>query len=188
MAEIGVRERLLVKDVMSSPVITAEIGSTIEDVAKLMENHKIGSVVVVNGEGNPIGLITERDIVIRVVAKGLNSKNVRVEEIMTPHILTINPDEPLIEAARRMSKLNIRRLGVMYKGKLVGLISSRDILSVMPELIEILVEKARIEGEIPESPPMAGYCDNCGRWSDDLKEVEGRFLCKECRIELELEK
>ena len=87
-----------------------------------------------------------------------------------------------------MSRLNIRRLGVMYKGKLVGLISSRDILSVMPELIEILVEKARIEGEIPESPPMAGYCDNCGRWSDDLKEVEGRFLCKECRIELELEK
>jgi hypothetical protein len=111
---------------------------------------------------------------------------------MTSPLITIDPDETLTEAARRMSQLNVRRLGVMYKGNLVGILSSKDILGIMPELIEIIQEKARIEGrtaaeEAPESAPLAGYCDECGRWSDDLTEVEGKFLCEECQIELKNE-
>ena len=111
---------------------------------------------------------------------------------MTSPLITIDPDETLSEAARRMSQLNIRRLGVIYKGNLVGIISSKDVLGIMPELMESIQEKARIEGgtaaeEAPESAPLAGYCDQCGRWSDDLTEVEGNFLCEECRIELESE-
>jgi len=100
----------------------------------------------------------------------------------------VDPDETLSEAARRMSRLNIRRMGVIYKGNLVGIISSKDILAITPELIEIMQEKARIEGEAAareanEHPPLAGYCDQCGQWADDLQEIEGRFICEECRIE-----
>jgi Zn finger protein HypA/HybF involved in hydrogenase expression len=75
----------------------------------------------------------------------------------------------------------------MYKGNLVGIISSKDILSVTPELIEIISETARIENpsaeETVESAPLAGYCDRCAAWSDSLKEVEGEFLCEDCRAE-----
>jgi hypothetical protein len=75
----------------------------------------------------------------------------------------------------------------MYKGQLVGIISSKDILSVTPELIEIIQEKAKISAseEAAETFPLAGYCDNCGAWSDNLKEVDGTYLCEDCFIDRE---
>jgi hypothetical protein len=89
-----------------------------------------------------------------------------------------------------MSKLDVRRLGVMYKGNLVGIISSKDILAVTPELLENMQEKARIERETEveeessESAPLAGYCEQCGSWSNNLNDVEGTYLCEECQMEL----
>jgi CBS domain-containing protein len=189
MAEIGIRTRMLVKDVMTSPVTTVDEDATIDKAAQLMAEDHIGCILVTSKEGKPLGIITESDLVTRVLAKNIQPNKLTAKEVMTSPLITIDPDETLSEAARRMSQLNIRRLGVMYKGNLVGIISSKDILGVMPELIEIIQEKARIEGrtateEAPESVPLAGYCDNCGRWSDELTEVEGSFLCEECRIEL----
>jgi len=192
LAELGIRGPMLVKDVMSSPVITVHENETAEKVAALMEKHRVGCIIVTAEDERPIGVITERDLVTRIVAKDLKPSTVTVKEIMSTPLITIGPEETLNEAARRMSKLNIRRLGVMYKGKLVGIISSKDILAIMPELIDIIQEKTRIENqgipeEVLERPPSAGYCDNCGQWSDNLIEVEGNFLCEECRLELEKE-
>jgi len=179
---------MLVKDVMSSPAITIREDERIDRAAQLMDKHNIGCLIVTTAGEKPIGIITERDIVTRVVAKDIKPSEITAKDIMTAPLITISPDETLSEAARRMSNLNIRRLGVIYKGALIGIISSKDILAVTPELIEIIQEKARIEEselEEVENPPSAGYCDNCGRWSDDLVEVEGNFLCEDCRIELE---
>jgi Zn finger protein HypA/HybF involved in hydrogenase expression len=81
---------------------------------------------------------------------------------------------------------------VIYKGNLVGIISSKDILGVMPELIEIMQEKSRIEGaarnEETEEVPLSGYCDRCNIYSENLKEQNGQNICDDCRIELEQEK
>ncbi|MCD6431263.1 CBS domain-containing protein [Candidatus Bathyarchaeota archaeon] len=193
MSDIGLRSPMLVKDVMSSPVITIKEDATTNKVAKLMDKHGLGCIVVTSKEGKPIGIITERDLVIRVLAKNLKPDTLKAKEVMTTPLITIEPDETISEAARRMSRLNIRRLGVVYKGQLVGILSSKDILAVMPELIELTQEKAMIEGENmaqeikEESPPLAGYCDRCGSWSDNLKEVNGEFLCEDCRAELESE-
>jgi len=189
MAEIGLRTRMLVKDVMSSPVITVSEDATVDKAAQLMADSHIGCILVTSKEGKPLGIITESDFVTRVLAKNIQPKKLTAKEVMTSPLITIDPNETLSEAARRMSRLNIRRLGVMYKGDLVGVISSKDILAITPELLEIIQEKARIEGrtateEAPESAPLAGYCDQCGRWSDDLTEIEGNFLCDECEIEL----
>lgn len=189
MAEIGIRPRMLVKDVMTSPVITVDEETPIDKTAQLMDKHVVGCIIVTSKEGKPLGIITERDFVTRVLAKNIQPADLTAKEVMTSPLITIDPDEKLNEVARRMSQLNIRRLGVMYKGDLVGIISSKDILNITPELIEIIQEKARIEGETAvevasESSPMAGYCDHCGQWSDALKEVEGNFLCEECQEEL----
>lgn len=189
MAELGIREPMLVKDVMSSPVVTISEDESADKAATLMEKYNLGCVIVTTKNERPTGVITERDIVTRIVAKDVQPSRVTAKEIMTTPLITIDPEETLNEAARRMSKLNIRRLGVIYKGRLVGLISSKDILAITPELIEIIQEKARIgnEGmpeEVVERSPLAGYCDNCGQWSDDLREAEGNFLCEECRFEL----
>jgi CBS domain-containing protein len=197
MAEIGLRSRMLVRDVMSSPVITVDEEATANHVARLMDKHELGCIIVTNKEGKPIGIITERDLVTRVLAKNLKPDAIKAKEVMTSPLITIEPGETISEAARKMSRLNIRRLGVVYKGELVGLISSKDILGVMPELIETIQEKALIEGEnvaqttseekTEEETSLSGYCDRCGVWSDNLREVEGEFLCEDCRAELETE-
>ena len=114
---------------------------------------------------------------------------------MTAPLATIEPEAPITEAARRMSRLDVRRLGVIYKGDIVGLISSKDILGIMPELIEIIQERSRIENaagaetaENEEETPLSGYCDRCGVYSESLRDIEGQYLCEDCRIELETEK
>ncbi|MFQ6095821.1 MAG: cyclic nucleotide-binding/CBS domain-containing protein [Candidatus Bathyarchaeia archaeon] len=192
MAELGIRGPMLVKDIMSSPVITIQENEPADKAAVLMEKREVGCIIVTAENERPIGIITERDFVTRIVARDLQPSKVTVKEIMSAPLITIGPDETLNEAARRMSRLNIRRLGVIYKGRLEGIISSKDILAIMPELIEIIQEKTRIENqgiseEILERPPLAGYCDNCSQWSDNLIEVEGNFLCEDCRLELERE-
>ncbi len=192
MSELGIREPMLVKDVMTSPVITISEGGSADRAAALMEKHSLGCVIVTTENDKPIGLITERDIVTRIVAKDIQPSKVTAREIMSTPLITIDPEEKLFEAARRMNRLNIRRLGVVYKGKLVGIITSKDIVAIMPELIEIIQEKARIGSQseaerVADRPLLAGYCDNCGQWSNNLREVEGNFLCEECQIELSKE-
>lgn len=181
---------MLVKDVMSSPVITVEEDATVARAAQLMTKNHVGGIIVTSKEEKPLGIITETDFVTRVLARNIQPSKLTAKEVMTSPLITVDPDETLSETARRMSQLNIRRLGVMYKGKLVGIISSKDILAVTPELLEIIQEKARIERgtaveESTESAPLAGYCEHCGGWSDDLIEVEGNFLCEECRMDLQ---
>jgi CBS domain-containing protein len=194
MSEIGLRTRMIVKDVMSSPVVTLDEDATSNGVAHIMDENELGCVIVTNKAGNPVGILTERDLVIRVLAKNLKPDAIKAKEIMTAPLVTIEPDATVSEAARRMSRLNIRRLGVTYKGNLVGLVSSKDILAVMPELIEMIQEKSRIEGAVEaeeteeEEAPLSGYCDRCGVFSEDLKAVNGQNLCEDCRIELENEK
>jgi len=193
MSDIGLRSRMLVKDVMSSPVITINEGAPANQVAELMDKHGFGCIVVTSKEGKPLGIITERDLVRRVLAKNIKPDSLEAKEVMTSPLITIDPGEKISEAARRMSRLNIRRLGVIYKGQLVGVFSSKDALSVMPELIEISQEQGLLEGENraqeaqKESPPLAGYCDRCGSWSDDLKENNGDFLCEDCAAEMQRE-
>jgi CBS domain-containing protein len=191
MSDIGLRTRMLVKDVMSSPVVTLDEDETSNKVANLMEENELGCVILTKN-GKPVGIITERDLVIRVLAKNLAPDTVEAKEIMTAPLLTIQPEATISEAARRMSRLNIRRLGVVYKGNLVGLLSSKDILGVMPELIEIIQERTRIDeaAEVEENfqteeAPLSGYCDRCGVFSENLKDVNGQNLCEDCRIELE---
>ncbi|MGD8505301.1 MAG: CBS domain-containing protein [Candidatus Bathyarchaeota archaeon] len=190
MAEIGIRTKMLVKDVMSSPVITVNEKEPGTKVAQLMGKHDLGCIVVTGKDGKPLGIITERDLVTRVLAKNRPRYKLAAKDVMTAPLITIDPDETLSEAARRMSRLNIRRLGVMYKGELVGVISSKDVLAITPELIEIVQEKAKIEGETAAEegyPQRAGYCERCAQWSDTIEEVEGSFVCEDCKIEMKSE-
>ena len=183
---------LLVEDVMSSPVVTVREDDTVEKVAKLMDEYSIGSVVVVRDKDEPVGVITERDIVRKVVARDRRPSEVRAAEIMSTPLFTIEPDKDVKEAARTMGRYDIRRLIVMHKGRMVGIVSSRDILQAVPSLLDLMIEKCRAglvsppEEEV-EAVPMAGYCELCGRWSDTLIEVNGQFICEECRAELERE-
>ena len=190
-SEIGLRTKMIVRDVMSSPVVTIDEEETTNKAAANMDMHDLGAVIVTNKVGKSIGIITERDLVIRVIAKNLKPDTVKAKEIMTAPLVTIEPEATISDAARRMTRLDIRRLVVIYKGNLVGIISSKDILGVMPELIEIMQERSRIEDvditEENEEVPLSGNCDRCNDYSESLKERNGQNICDECRIELDQE-
>jgi len=178
-----VRLKVRVKSIMTSPAITAKAEDKVADIAKTMDLHDIGSVIITDAEGKPLGIITDMDIIKRVIAKNLNPNDVKAKDIMSQPLITVDPDTDITDAAKLMSHYHVKRLGVMYKGKLVGVVSSRDVTAIMPELIEIIYEKARIEGlsVVPSYEEVAvGYCETCGQWSDLLTFKNGKFICKDC--------
>ncbi len=190
MAEIGLRTRMLVKDVMSSPVVTVPENTPVDKTAQLMSDGRLGCIIVNSKDGKALGIITESDLVTRVLAKNIRPSKLSAKEVMSTPLITVDPDEILTETARRMSKLGVRRMGVIYKGNLVGIISSKDILAITPELLENIQEKARIERENEvdedrsESTPLAEYCERCGNWSENRDEIEETYLCEECKMNL----
>jgi len=192
MSEIGLTSKMLVREVMSSPVVTLNEFVTSNKVAQIMADKALGCVIVTNKHGKPVGIITERDLVQRVLAKNIGPDTIEAKSIMTSPLVTISPEATVTDAAKQMNSLNIRRLGVLYKGSLNGIVTSKDVLGVMPQLIEIIQEKTLIgcSTEIDQnaeisSPPMSGYCDNCDIYSENLKLINGENVCDDCRIDLE---
>ncbi|HZW57202.1 MAG TPA: CBS domain-containing protein [Nitrososphaerales archaeon] len=183
-ATIGpaVRTRVLVREVTNSPVITADPGESILQVAGKMASSKVGSIVILKDD-IPLGIVTEGDIVTKVVSRDLRPSSVKASDVMSSPLRTIEGEKEIIEAARAMRGHGIKRLGVTYKQRLVGIISISDILGITPELFDIISEKTLIltGGTSSEPRYLAGYCDACNQWSDNLLEIDSRFLCTECR-------
>ena len=184
--KIGIETGITVREVMSTQVITAKETDSAQAVAEIMKDRSIGSIIIVDDKGNPTGIVTDRDIVTRIVAKNLLPSNVKAKEIMSTPLRAIDPTMDIGTAAQMMNASRIRRLLILDKGKIAGIITDRSIFAIMPKLIDLITEKAKIGGEVvEEAPPLAGYCDNCGQWSDALVEVDGKFTCDDCRLELE---
>jgi CBS domain-containing protein len=176
-----------VEDVMSSPVITIKDTDSVLAAAKLMKKHRIGCVVVVDKSGKAHGLITERDIVRRVSALDLLPSKVQAGKTMTKPPVTIEPSANVTDAAKKMHELKVRRLVVLKTGKLIGIVTSNDIVDITPALIDVITEKSQISPvqKPKEVEPLSGYCDRCGSWADELKPHDGQFMCDECAGETE---
>ena len=173
---------VFVRDIMSRPPIIAKESDTAMTAAKLMMKHDVGCIIVVDKVGKPSGIITERDIVERVASKNLVPSDVKVTDAMSKPIIGVLPSTRVNDAAKQMNQSKIRRLAVIDGGKLVGILTMKDILEVTPALMDLISEKSRVSGlESPRSKSsLAGYCDNCETWSEDLVQKEGVFLCREC--------
>jgi CBS domain-containing protein len=173
--------RILVRDIMNSPVISASPQHTIKNIATKMKEERIGSIVIMEN-GKAAGIVTDWDIVSNAVVKDVKPSEVKASDIMqTLH--TIEGEEGVTEAARVLRQHNIKRLGVVYKNRLVGIISASDVIAVTPDLVDVISEKAAVmRGEIGRpAGNISGYCDECGEWSDLLQFNEGTFMCEECR-------
>jgi len=176
--------KMVVREAMSSPVVSVPEDSDIIRIAKLMREQKIGAIIVSSHDGHPVGIVTERDIVLRVVADGNNPKNTKAKEVMSSPLRLVNAEMKIVDAMRLMDKMNIRRLGVSYKDDLVGIISDRDILRIMPTILEIIRETAKINSnKVTSRSSTVGYCDRCEIYSTNLRAVDGEFLCEDCRAE-----
>ncbi len=176
------RTRVLVREVMNSPILSAAPDEDVRTISEKMSRARVGSVVILK-DNLPMGIVTDGDIVSKVVSKNLTPSAVKAGDIMSSPLRTVESEREIIEAARDMVGHRIKRLGVSYKRNLVGIISISDILAITPELFDIISEKRAImtSDNVREPSYLAGYCDHCNQWSDVLLEMDNKFMCEECR-------
>jgi len=123
-----------VSDVMTTEVETVQMNSTLEEVASIMKVEDVGAVPVVDEDDDLVGIITDRDIVVRCVAEGKDPAETNVEDVLSHELETIEPDADVEEAARVMSDRQIRRLPVCQDGELVGMVSIGDLAVKTPRI------------------------------------------------------
>jgi predicted transcriptional regulator len=114
-----------VKHVMSTPLITVEIDAFIQDAVKLMVEKDIGALVVTE-KGKPVGIVTERDI-LRKLCQGTSWGDIKVGQIMSKPLIAVDAETPIGAAVELMTTRNIRRLLVTESGKIVGIVTERDL-------------------------------------------------------------
>ena len=117
----------LVKDVMTRALISVDPITTLNQISKMMEQGGMGSILV-KKDGVPSGIITDRDFAIRIAAHGV-SLDTPVEKITSSPLITIDSNDSILDAAKTMSDKKIRKLGVTDKGKVVGIITSTDLVN-----------------------------------------------------------
>ena len=123
-----------VSEVMTTEVESVQTNSTVEEVASIMKVENVGAVPVVDEEDDLVGIITDRDIVVRCIAEGKNPAETNVEEILSHELETIEPDVDVEEAAQLMADRQIRRLPVCEDGELVGMVSISDLAVKTPRI------------------------------------------------------
>lgn len=139
-----ISKELFVKDIMNSYVITAPHDITVREAAYKMSKDNVGALVVINEEKREaIGIITDRDIVVRVVASGSNPDKALVSEVMSSPIEATTPDSSINDAAQKMIKCKIKKLPVVdSSGNLVGIITYSNFLKAYPGYVDVLKELA----------------------------------------------
>lgn len=139
-----------VKDLMVKKVITVKPNTQVKEAVKLMNKHEIGCLVV-EKKRKPVGIITERDVLKKVVCRSKNPEQVKVSEIMSQPLIVGQVDMDIGDAARLMLKQNVKKLPIVSDGKLVGLITLTDVVRmdhVAHSLIKI-IQQLKEEGWIP---------------------------------------
>ncbi len=164
-------------EIMSKTPVTISPEARVSEAAGLMRDKELGSLLVVFAT-KPVGIVTERDLVTKIVAENRVPAEVKVEDVMTSPVVSIGPYQEILEAAKTMADLKIRRLAVVEDDNLVGLITENDILKVWPALIEITRERAAIAA--PAEGVGVGYCENCSMFSEELALDNGQLLCPDC--------
>ena len=134
---------ILVRDIMAKNVKTVRTDDSVHDAVVKMNKFDVGSVIVMNGN-RPVGIITSKNILSRVVEPRLDAGIVRAREIMSSPVITIEPDSSVEDAAKLMSQKRIKKLAVMDKDKLLGVLSTSDIVRANPKQVGILQELLKI--------------------------------------------
>ena len=175
-----------VYDCMTTKPVYISPEISLEECAKVMDVNHVGALVVKENHVSK-GLITEQDIVRKVISKGINPLTKKVKDFMEKKLKTISPNSDIYDALIVMRDSNIRHLPVVDKGKMTGLLTLKDILKIEPSLFELLVEKFEIREEkrkpLDRIIPTEAICQNCGAYSEDITKIKGMLLCERCAKE-----
>ena len=175
-----------VYDCMTTKPVSVSSDISLQQCAKVMAKNHVGALVIKDGHKS-IGLITEQDIVRKVIAKGINPLAKKVRDHMEKKLKTIKPNDDIYDALIVMRDSNIRHLPVVDNRKMVGLLTLKDILKIEPSLFDLLVEKFEIREEtrkpIDRIIGREAICQGCGAYSEDITKVNNSLLCERCAKE-----
>ena len=131
-----------------------------------------------------VGIITDRDIVDRVVSQGRDPGTVKVRAVMSTPLLSISAEASVEDAAEKMRKNRVRRLVVEENHHKTGIITESDMMRIDPELHFLIRERSKLDVQLhptePQTVIFAGFCEECRNYNN-LNNVNGQWLCEECR-------
>jgi CBS domain-containing protein len=130
-------------------IVTADPSNTLQRIAKLINEHRIGAVVILEGGDRPVGIVSERDIVNALAAFGAATLDMPAADVMSRSLLTCTPDDGADELLRRMTNCRVRHLPVVEEGRLTGIISIGDV-------VKLTMDKATAEVGLLRDYVMAG--------------------------------
>ncbi len=174
--------RFPVVQIMQRKVVTLPKDAKVLEAAVLMRSHKIGSIVVVEGE-KPVGMVTLKDIVTKVMALEKDPKKEPVGDVMCSPVVFVDKNADMNEVAKLMAKHDIRRVVVEEDGKVSGIVTDKDILSVQPAMVDVLKEFLGVYSGKSESrfKSKKGLCEICDVFDKELVLFDGRWICPQCR-------
>lgn len=178
---------VLVKDVMSSPVLTIDFKKNARDAGKLMRKHRKGFLVITENN-KPAGVLSESNLIEEVVNKNVRADRIKLKDLMHEPIIAVDPEDDILTASRKMKENNVHRLPVVSNGKLLGVLSLTDIAKTSPEMLDLLEYRIKMKERpfgIKEKTTL-GICDSCDNYSEGLQLVEDQWLCEDCREEREV--
>lgn len=177
---------ILVKNIMAKPVVAIDAEKTAKHAGELMRKTRKGALIVLKNN-KPIGILTDSDLIKKVVAKNILPSKVKVKNIMSKPLIVVGPNEGISIATKKLKRSNIKRLPVVDKGKIIGIISLTDIAVTSPEMINILENRLKMKEEpfVIKEKFASGICDSCGEYDTDLKNSNEQWLCETCREEVE---
>lgn len=170
-----------IKSIMRGRVVTVGPSQSISDVARAMANNRVGSVVIVKN-GRPIGIVTREDIV-KVVAHGKDIRVVKVSDLQQEKFITAKPTDDLKTVVETMVEEGVSRVPIIDNGKLVGVLTEKEILIADPSMADLLREKmkSRVSEVSEESEVISGICEKCSDFSEDLRHKATGWYCVTCR-------
>ena len=138
---------MIVKEFMNTNVVSIDSDASVKDAAGKMAQHDVGSLIATE-RGKPAGIVTERDLLSRVVAAGKDTKTTHVKDIMSKPLICGTPAMDVVEATRFMIDKGIKKLPIAEDGKLVGIVTLTDTCSAQPDMYDLLVKES--EGKLPK--------------------------------------
>jgi len=171
-----------VGQIVKRKAIIVKPDDTVHKVAKILARNRVGSAVVVEND-EIVGVVTDRDILDKVVAKGKDPKKVKVRDIMTQNPVTIEDDYSISDAIDRMMEKGIRRLLVTRLGRPIGFVTAADLLAALNSM------NSEEEEETIEETDVYGICELCGQYGPLYRvyiEGEEKWVCEACKDSLNL--
>lgn len=175
-----------VRDVMPQNYVGVSEGDGALETVELMLDEGVDTVLVMRGQ-EPVGVLTERDVLARVVEDGVENglEGATVADVMTPRVPTVPPDRGVADAATLMDAEGVRGLVVTEGGEPLGLVTEHDLFSVAtmtaPAESELQLGNGVVERTESGNFSNQSICEECGALAADLADVGGQLLCEHCR-------